>query len=471
MLGDVSFGGVSVPADCVVRTFRVKVMSTPAKRRQARELLVAGGDVWAWCVDRYHARRRAGLAAANSNTQLWPDLRNHGSFGPLTMHVAQDVAKGWSAAFFESIRRRKTGGRASLPLRKHYHFPVTWRRGEFRLLAAGAGTRARVVLSRARGTAPLTLACSHEHPYDPEQVRAVRLLEDGADLFLDVTAWVKVGPASVEPGRIGGCDPGIIHPLALAAGEDALVISGRAVRAEEFLHLADTKARARHQAPKQPAATARPGRPRHDGSRRWRQLTSRQRSAEARSRRRVKLAANRAARLAACWLLEHQVQTLALGDPAGIERRDAGRIQNRRVGRWARTHTRDALRYRCEEAGISLAVTDERGTSSQCPLCGARATKTGRTLRCSSPTCCATHHRDVAGAQNISRRVGAVVYPIARLEHRRVGTPTRRDRRRHRYDRTRSHTNAVGPARTRAARTKPRESLASTNGEDSRHTL
>ena len=57
MLAGVSFGGASVPADCVVRTFRVKVMSTPAKRRQAQALLMAGGDVWAWCIDRYHARR------------------------------------------------------------------------------------------------------------------------------------------------------------------------------------------------------------------------------------------------------------------------------------------------------------------------------------------------------------------------------------------------------------------------------
>jgi hypothetical protein len=470
MLAGVSFGGASVPADCVVRTFRVKVMSTPAKRRQAQALLMAGGDVWAWCIDRYHARRRAKLPAANSNPQLWPDLREHGSVGALTMHAAQDVAKVWSAAFFESVRRRKVAERAALPLRKHYRYPVMWRRGEFRLVAGGEHTRARVELSRARGTEPLTLALSHDHPYDPAQVRALRLLEESGDLYLDVTAWVARRAVAVVAGRVARCDPGIIHPLALAAGEDALVISGRAVRAEEFLHLVDTKARARRQATKQPAVQARGGRPGHAGSRRWRQLTRRQRQLEARSRRRVKLAANRAARLAAGWLVDHRVETLALGDPAGIEHQDAGRIQNRRVSRWPRTHTRDALRYRLEEAGIALTVTDERGTSSQCPHCGTRATKTGRTLRCQNPACGAKHHRDVAGAQNISRRLGAVVSPIARLEHRRVGTPTRRDRRRHRYDHTRSQPWPAGPARTRAARPNPRESLA-LNGEDPRPTL
>jgi transposase len=289
-------------------------------------------------------------------------------------------------------------------------------------------------------------------------------------VFVDVTAWVRVRPARVELGRVGGCDPGIIHPLVLAVGADALVISGRAVRAEEFLHLVDSKARARRQATKEPAVRAKPGRPRRAGSRRWGQLARRQRQAEAQSRRRVKLAANRAARLAAGWLVEHQVETLALGDPAGIEQHDAGRIQNRRVDRWARTHTRDALRYRCEETGITLTLTDERGTSSQCPHCGARATKAGRRLHCQNPACGTSHHRDVAGAQNISHRLGAVVTPIAHLEHRRVGTPTRRDRRRHHYDHPRSQPSTVGSARTRAARTKPRESLAATR-EDSRPTL
>jgi hypothetical protein len=52
-----SFGGARVPDDCVVRTFRVKVMTTAAKQARARAMLVAGGDAWAWTIDRFHERR------------------------------------------------------------------------------------------------------------------------------------------------------------------------------------------------------------------------------------------------------------------------------------------------------------------------------------------------------------------------------------------------------------------------------
>ncbi len=134
-----SFGGAKVPPDCVVRTFRVKVMTTAAKERTAREMLRAGGDVLAWTIDRFHSRRRVGLPPANGVADIWPDLRDHGSFGDLSMHAAQDVTKTWSANYLEVLKRRKNGEKASLPLRKHYLVPVTWskgvtwRKGEFSL--------------------------------------------------------------------------------------------------------------------------------------------------------------------------------------------------------------------------------------------------------------------------------------------------------------------------------------------------
>ena len=55
-----------------MRTFRVKVMATPAKKARASALLVSGGDTWAWCIDRFHAQIRDGLPNANSVVQMWP---------------------------------------------------------------------------------------------------------------------------------------------------------------------------------------------------------------------------------------------------------------------------------------------------------------------------------------------------------------------------------------------------------------
>jgi transposase len=440
-----SFGKGSVPDGYVVRTFRVKVMATPAKKARAYSLLVSGGDTWAWCSDRFHARARQELSNANSVVEMWPDQKCHGAFGQLSVHCAQDVTKAWSAAFFETMKRRKKGEQARLPLRKRWLVPVTWRQGEFALSAASEGRGARAVLSTARGYASLELALSGDHPYDPELVRAVRLIEEAGELFIDITAWVAVARSEAVPEKVAGVDPGIIHPLAIAAGDQALLVSGRAVRAEEFLHLEDQKARQRKMAAKRGPLRAKAGQARRTGSRRWRRLAWSQRKAEARDRRVVKLAGNRAARLAAGFMVANHVTLTVIGNPTGIEKKASGRRQNRWTGRWARTHQRDALCYRLEEVGIKTALTEERGTSSLCPTCGAKAAKKGRRLVCTTLTCNKSHHRDVAGAQNMVTKLGHVPLDIARTEHRRVGSPARRDRRRHLFDADR------GLARTRAA--------------------
>ena len=309
---------------------------------------------------------------------MWPDQKGHGPFGQLSVHCAQDVTKAWSAAFFETMRRRKNAEQASLPLRKRGLVPVTWRQGEFALSAASEGRRARAVLSTARGYANLELALSGDHPYDPELVGAVRLVEEAGEMFMDMTAWVAVAQARAVTEKVAGVDPGIIHPLAIAAGDQALLVSGRAVRAEEFLHLEDQKARQRKMATKRSPLRAKPGQARRTGSRRWKQLARSQRRAEARDRRVVKLAGNRAARLATKFMVANHVSLAVIGNPTGIERKASGRRQNRR-------------------------------------------------------------------AQNMVTKLGHAPSDIARTEHRRVGSPARRDRRRHLFDADR------GLVRTRAA--------------------
>ncbi|WP_285475563.1 hypothetical protein, partial [Actinoplanes sp. NBRC 101535] len=68
-------------------------------------------------------------------------------------------------------------------------------------------------------------------------------------LCVDVTAELPVTAhpdgTAPDPGRVAGVDPGIIHPFAVATagGGRALLVSGRAIRAEHRMHLADTKAR------------------------------------------------------------------------------------------------------------------------------------------------------------------------------------------------------------------------------------
>jgi hypothetical protein len=151
-----AFGKGTVPEGYVVRTFSTKVTATRTQHRRAFEFLASGGDVWAWCIDRANARIRAGLPGANSLGQLWVDQRVHGPFGELSSDSAQDVIKAWSAAFFEAMRKRRNGGSARLPVKKHHLVPVTWRKGRFAIVSARAGLRTRDTLETARGRPGLT---------------------------------------------------------------------------------------------------------------------------------------------------------------------------------------------------------------------------------------------------------------------------------------------------------------------------
>jgi putative transposase len=140
------------------------------------------------------------------------------------------------------------------------------------------------------------------------------------------------------------------------------------------------------------------------------------------------------------FAVQQRVGTLLVGDPMGITKQDAGRLQNWRLRQWRRTHLVQALCDKAELAGIIVRLVDERGTSSTCPACRRRVAKPrGRQFRC--PNCAFNGHRDMVGARNIAAMAGggstSMGTPVL-VEHRRVGiVPARRDRRRHLYDRRR----------------------------------
>jgi transposase len=231
-------------------------------------------------------------------------------------------------------------------------------------------------------------------PYPPEQVRSVTLYEAGR-LWVDVTAEVSVAcyPAGLEPdpGRVAGVDLGIIHPYAVAGpGGEALLVSGRAVRAEHRMHLADTKARRKAVARSAP-------KPGQKGSRRWRHYRRRQRLVETRHRRRVRQAQHEAATAVIAWAVDRRVGTLAAGDPRGVLSIKAGLRHHQRTRDWRIGHLITALKDKAEAGGISLTLVDERDTSSTCPACRSRVPKpAGRVLAC--PGCQFTGHRDLTAA-------------------------------------------------------------------------
>ena len=123
---------------------------------------------------------------------------------------------------------------------------------------------------------------------------------------------------------MAGVDLGIIHPYAVVTEQAGLLVSGRVIRAESYLHLKDQqvrRAKAARQAP----------RPGQRGSRRWRRHRARLRQVEARHRRRVHQAHHEAAKRVVTFAVQQRIGILVVGDPKGITIQDAGRVQNLRL--------------------------------------------------------------------------------------------------------------------------------------------
>jgi transposase len=402
----------------VHRTARAGLRLTRGQRRRLAGLLVSAGDVWA-CVLEVNAWRRArGEVPLVSYQGLCRELAaaGPGCFGELDAVGARSVQRRYSDAWFAAAARRKNGdGSARFPRRRRAMMPVRWYHGRFEL----EGRRLRIPV--ARSCAPLWVRLDRDLPYPPDQVRSVTLLYEAGRLWADVTAEVPVTvyPPGAGPdhARVAGVDLGIIHPYAVAGpGGQALLVSGRAIRAEHHLHLQDTKARQR-------AVARRAPKPGQRGSRRWRHHRRRQRLVEARHARRVRQAQHEAAAAVVGWAVARRVGTLAVGDPRGVLNLATGRRHNRRTRDWRVGRLISVLRDKAGQAGIALILADERGTSSTCPACRARIPKpAGRVFRC--PRCGLGGHRDLIAAANIAGRLPGGITPAvtaAGVTHRRAG--------------------------------------------------
>jgi transposase len=437
----------------VHRTARAGLRVTAGQRRRCFGLLASAGDVRACTLDLARWRRQAGLSPPAGYQELCRELAlaGPGTFGELDSTGARSVLRRYSDAWFAAAARRKAGVlTARYPRRKRRLMPVRYYHGTFTLV----GRQLRLPV--ARGRPPLWVRLDRDVPCPAGQVRSVTLLNEGRRLFAEVTAEVPVAcyPAGQEPdpGRVAGVDPGVIHPFAVAGPDgQGLLVSGRAIRAETCLHLADAKRRAKATARRAPE-------PGQAGSRRWRKTRARQRQQEAARKRRVTQAQHEAAAAVVAWSVARRVGTLKIGDPRGVLDPGAGRRHNKRVRDWRIGHLLACLRDKAEQAGITAVLVDERGTSSTCPSCAKRAPKpAGRTFSC--PHCGFTGHRDLVGGANIAARTpgGGPIqagnpFP-ARITHRRAGnhlpdvSPARRDPRRRSH-----HGGARGsPGRPRPA--------------------
>jgi putative transposase len=372
-------------------------------------------------------RRKRGDAPLAGYQELCRELAADGSgiFGELSSTGARSILKRYSDAWMSTAKRRKAGeAQARYPRRKKALMPSRYYAGTFEL----DGRRLRI--PTAKGVAPLVVRLTRDVPYEPSSIRSVTLLSEGPRLFLDVTAEIEVDSEAKDPDKVAGVDLGIIHPFALAFSEGALVVSGRAARAESRLHLAESKARRR-------AVTKRAPSKGECGSRRRRKYRAKTMALEGRHRRRLAQVRHEAAKTVIDVARKERIRTLVVGDPRGVLGSDSGRRQNLATRNWRVGQLIDVLEDKAQQAGIEVVLVDERGTSSSCPNCASKVSKPkGTNFSCGNRGLRA--HRDIVGAINIasrSPRGGTNVDPSGlAITHRRAGRHlpgrTRRDPRR-----------------------------------------
>jgi putative transposase len=229
-----------------LRTARVEVRATSGQRRRCFGLLRSAGDVWAALIEFNQARFARGGRPLFSYVELCRELAGT-DLGELSVDGARSVLRRYSEACFETVRRKNRGEKARYPRRRRGLFPVRFYHGTFTL----EGRRVRLPV--AKGCAPLWVRLTRDIPYEAARVRSVTLLCEAGRVYLDVTAAVAVEDHDLDPGRVAGVDVGIIHPFAVVGPDSAgMVVSGRALRAEERLHLEDTKRRAARMGRKAP---------------------------------------------------------------------------------------------------------------------------------------------------------------------------------------------------------------------------
>ena len=274
---------------------------------------------------------------------------------------------------------RKNGAASwRYPWRKKYYFAVTWKK------AAISFKGNHIYLSNGRGQEPLKLKLTARITH--ATVRQAQLVWKGTGYWLHLSIEKPV-PEQITGSRTAGADPGEVHSLALANGEESLVISGRLLRSWWRMQ---NKEMGKYQRKLSRLKK---------GSRRWRRINRKKRKFLELMRRRKEHLLHAVTAGASAWCVGHRVKTLYVGNPISVTAKDCGRRHNQRMHQWAFGQMFSLLKYKLAMQGIEMVLVGEENTSSTCPACGAKVMPRGRTFHC--PSCSFSCHRDVVGSLNI----------------------------------------------------------------------
>ncbi len=135
-------------------------------------------------------------------------------------------------------------------------------------------------------------------------------------------------------------------------------------------------------------------------SKRWKKLQRAKNRFCLRNERQIREYRHQATRQVVEFCRTHGVDTVFIGNPDGVRKKNCGKRHNQRMAQWEYGKDIDYLTYKFKIAGISVLTGSERGTSSTCPECGHRHKPRGRTWNC--PKCSYRgKHRDITGSLNM----------------------------------------------------------------------
>ena len=356
----------------------------PNKRLFAvlRDAQMEAAKVWNFCVEAHKQARREHLP--------WPGksaLQKATKGGQFALHSqsVQMVVHAFLANIDTTRKLRQTHPQMKMkyPWRQKRFYPVKW--------PAQAVKRkpGRVILPMGNGRKSITL-----HLELPENTGACSLVwNHGFELHV----CIETSKAEKAPGEVHATvDLGEIHLAAVSTNTgEAMIVTGRGIRS---LKRQRTKMLGKI-AKKQSKCKKR--------SRRWRRLQWAKNKQCQRAERRIRDLRHKATRKVIGFCQEQNIGSLFVGNPHGVRNQDRGRHHNQRMSLWEYGKDIDYLTHKAEQAHIKCFTGSERGTSSQCPVCGHKHKPKGRNWACRK--CGFTGHRDIVGSVNM--------HPLAFREH------------------------------------------------------
>ncbi len=285
---------------------------------------------------------------------------------------------------------RKQGlTRWKYPWKHKKYYPVIW---SYQGVDLNGKT---VTLKMGRGRKPIVL----DLPMVLGQVNRVELVYKDRRYYLNC-AITEVLKKPVKPGtKLVAIDMGEIHAMTITDGQEALIVTGRALRSIK-------RYRAKRLASIQRAIT---NYTKH--SRKWRKLLKAKQKLLAKTRRQILDLNHKITRQVTNWCVGHQVGSVVIGDLDGVQRNTARKKSNskkkikskkinQKLSQWEFGKQTQLLKYKLARLGIKLIKKSEAYTSQTCPSCGHRHKPKGRVFKC---RCGYTEHRDVVGSLNLWR--------------------------------------------------------------------